>query len=40
MDLMVSFGSGTENAVKQFQRNNGLSADGVCGKNTFTKLFE
>lgn len=33
------FGSGTANAVKQFQSNNGLSADGIVGKNTFSKLF-
>lgn len=39
MDSMVSFGSGTANAVKQFQRDNGLSADGIVGKNTFAKLF-
>ena len=33
------FGSETANAVKQFQRDNGLSTDGVVGKNTFAKLF-
>ena len=33
------FGSGTANAVRQFQSNNGLSADGIVGKNTFSKLF-
>ena len=34
------FGSGTEAAVKAFQRDNGLSADGIVGKNTFEKLFK
>lgn len=34
------FGSGTESAVKAFQRDNGLSADGIVGKNTFEKLFK
>ncbi|MFJ7307955.1 peptidoglycan-binding protein [Peribacillus frigoritolerans] len=33
------FGSGTEIAVKSFQRANGLSADGIAGENTFAKLF-
>jgi len=33
------YGSGTTNAVRNFQRNNGLSADGVFGKNTASKLF-
>ncbi len=33
------FGQATENAVKEFQKRNGLSADGICGKNTFKKLF-
>lgn len=33
------FGSGTEIAVKAFQRANGLSADGIAGENTFAKLF-
>ena len=34
------FGQATENAVKEFQKRNGLSADGICGKNTFKKLFK
>lgn len=34
------FGSGTEAAVKAFQRDHGLSADGIVGKNTFEKLFK
>lgn len=33
------FGSGTANAVKQFQKDSGLSVDGIAGKNTFKKLF-
>lgn len=33
------FGGGTNAAVKQFQSNNGLSVDGIVGKNTFRKLF-
>ena len=33
------FGSGTENAVRQFQKTSGLSVDGIAGKNTFSKLF-
>lgn len=34
------FGNGTLNAVKSFQKNNGLSQDGIVGKNTFEKLFK
>lgn len=33
------YGSATENAVRNFQKANGLIADGICGKNTFDKLF-
>lgn len=33
------FGTATETAVKEFQKRNGLSADGIVGKNTFNKLF-
>lgn len=33
------FGGGTENAVKVFQRNRGLSADGIVGKNTWDWLL-
>ena len=33
------FGTATETAVKEFQKRNRLSADGICGKNTFNKLF-
>ena len=33
------FGPATEIAVREFQKRNGLSADGIVGKNTFNKLF-
>ncbi|CAH0161148.1 Peptidoglycan L-alanyl-D-glutamate endopeptidase CwlK [Peribacillus sp. Bi96] len=33
------FGSGTETAVKAFQRAARLSADGIAGEDTFAKLF-
>ncbi len=32
------FGSGTKEAVKKFQRNNGLTPDGIVGKSTFEAL--
>ena len=32
------FGNGTENAVKVYQRKNGLTADGIAGKETFYSL--
>lgn len=32
------FGSGTEAAVRNFQKNNGLTADGKVGRATMTKL--
>ncbi|MBE5783540.1 MAG: hypothetical protein E7329_09545 [Clostridiales bacterium] len=34
-----SFGTGTEDAVKAFQRAHSLTADGVAGGGTFDKLF-
>ena len=34
------FGIATESEVKEFQSRNGLSADGIVGKNTFNKLFK
>ena len=34
------FGPATKNAVKDFQLRNGLSVDGIVGKNTFNKLFK
>ena len=33
------FGPATESAVQEFQSRNGLSVDGIFGKNTFNKLF-
>lgn len=38
-ELDSIFGPNTETTVKNFQRNNGLSADGVAGPDTFSKLF-
>lgn len=32
------FGSGTEKAVKEFQKANGLSVDGIAGPDTFTAM--
>lgn len=34
------FGNATETAVREFQKRNGLSQDGIVGKNTFNKLFK
>lgn len=33
------FGQATENAIKEFQARNSLTADGICGRNTFYVLF-
>ena len=33
------FGRASMNALKNFQTNNGLKADGVAGKDTYAKLF-
>lgn len=38
MDKM--FGPDMLKKVKEFQKNNGLSVDGICGKLTFEKLFK
>ena len=32
------FGSLTYNALRSFQRNNGLSVDGICGCNSWTRI--
>jgi len=37
--LDYEFGDEMLKAVKCFQVNNGLTADGIVGKNTFEKLF-
>ena len=34
-----SFGSKTEDAVKEYQKKKGLSADGICGPKTWGKLL-
>lgn len=34
------FGNGTEEAVKKFQKENGLIADGIVGESTWLKLFQ
>ena len=33
------FGGGLEAAVKQFQSDRGLKADGIAGRNTILKLM-
>ena len=35
-----NFGRASVNALKSFQTNNGLKADGVAGKDTYAKLFD
>ena len=35
----TKYGAGCERACKNFQSKYGLSADGICGKNTWNKLF-
>lgn len=39
IDMDKKFGSKTAKIVGQFQSDNGLTADEICGKNTFEKLF-
>lgn len=34
------FGANTESAVKKFQKDKGLTADGIVGANTWTKLLK
>ena len=35
-----TYSSQTQNATIQFQKTKGLLADGICGRNTFEKLFK
>lgn len=35
-----TYSSQTKNAIIQFQKSNSLLTDGICGKNTFEKLFK
>jgi peptidoglycan hydrolase-like protein with peptidoglycan-binding domain len=37
---MVTFGPGTERALKAWQEKNGLKADGIAGPATFAKLLD
>lgn len=39
LDADGIFGSITDSKVKEFQKNNNLTVDGLVGKNTFDKLF-
>ena len=34
------YGNATKNAVINFQKDHGLDADGICGRNTFERLFK
>lgn len=40
LDMDKKFGSDTTKKIKEFQLNNGLTVDGICGKLTFEKLFK
>jgi peptidoglycan hydrolase-like protein with peptidoglycan-binding domain len=33
------FGNGTQTALKTFQRRKGLTADGICGRDTWSALL-
>lgn len=39
IDVDGIFGNATDNAVREIQRRNKLSIDGIVGKNTFNCLF-
>lgn len=39
LEAIGSFGPKTEEAVKSWQKINGLTADGIVGNNTWSKLF-
>lgn len=34
------FGTGTQSAVKAFQKASKIAVDGIAGKNTFEKLYK
>ena len=34
------FGSDTESAVRQFQKNSGIEVDGIVGKDTWSELLQ
>ena len=40
LDADGEFGRLTEQARTEFQRKNGLEADGICGEQTWTAIFE
>ena len=40
IDVDGIFGDKTEKAIREFQRRNNIAIDGICGKNTFEKLFK
>ena len=40
LDMDKIFGENTARVLKQFQADNGLVVDAICGKNTIKKLFE
>ncbi len=40
LQLDSSYGPDTKSKIKAFQRANGLKVDGICGRNTFAKLFK
>ena len=39
LDVDGKFGTKTQNAVKSYQKNNGLSVDGIVGNNTWASLL-
>lgn len=40
VELDGIYGQKTKKVIKEFQKNKGLIVDGICGKNTFVKLFK
>lgn len=39
LDIDGIFGTDTESKIRVFQKANGLTVDGIAGKNTFKVLF-